>query len=270
MFALVSAPIAPLSMKPESRAERADEVLCGMKVEVLSQDADYVQVRTHYGYEGWVKKECLCADDTLVTEWDAAAKKTVLHAYIDVQDQSKVQGHILRSLPRGSIVRPLESDTSGWAPVRLCDGTEGFVWGPFLAECITSWDPSHEEQLRAALVQTAKLYLGTQYRWGGKTPLGIDCSGLCSMAYLLNGVIIHRDASIDPRFCMHEISLAQAKAGDLLFFPGHVAMLIGGEQYIHSTAGNWNHGVVINSLNPSAPDYRADLPAKITQVGSIF
>ena len=69
-------------------------------------------------------------------------------------------------------------------------------------------------------------YLGAQYRWGGKTPLGIDCSGIVSMAYLLNGVTIYRAAAIKSGFALHEISLEAAKPGDLLFFPGHVAMYL--------------------------------------------
>lgn len=270
MFVLVSAPIAPLYTKPEELAELADEALCGMSVEILGEQGKYRQVRTHYGYEGWIPQECLCFDQNLKATWDESPKKVVLHAYIDVQAEPRVQGHVLCSVPRGCLVSPLEGEEAGWMRIRLCGGTEGYVWGPFLAEPITAWDASQETALRAALVKTAKTYLGTQYRWGGKTPLGIDCSGLCSMAYMLNGVIIHRDASILPQFCMHEITLEQAKEGDLMFFPGHVAMLIGGGRYIHSTAGNGNHGVVINSLDPEQPDYRADLPGKLVKVGSIF
>ena len=55
-----------------------------------------------------------------------------------------------------------------------------------------------------------------------------------------------------------------------MFFPGHVAMYIGNQQYIHSTGKAGSDGVVINSLDPAAPDYRADLPEKLTGVGSYF
>ena len=114
------------------------------------------------------------------------------------------------------------------------------------------------------------LYRRTHYRWGGKSPLGIDCSGLVSMSYLLNGIVIWRDASIREGFPVHAIELKDAKAGDLLFFPGHVAMYMGNGRYIHSTGKAGSDGVTFNSLDPDAPDFRADLKEQLTGVGSIF
>ena len=49
-----------------------------------------------------------------------------------------------------------------------------------------------EEAFRESIVQTAYSYLGTQYRWGGKTACGIDCSGLAFMSYFRNGILIWR------------------------------------------------------------------------------
>ena len=120
------------------------------------------------------------------------------------------------------------------------------------------------------MTETALSYLGTHYRWGGKTPVGIDCSGLVSMSYLLNGVVIWRDAQIRESFPVHPIPRSCKKPGDLLFFPGHVAMYLGQERFIHSTARAGSDGVVLNSLDPAAPDYREDLDKGMTAVGSIF
>jgi cell wall-associated NlpC family hydrolase len=90
------------------------------------------------------------------------------------------------------------------------------------------------------------------------------------MAYLLNGVIIFRDARITEGFPIHEIGYENMKPGDLMFFPGHVAMYIGNDKYVHSTGKNGSDGVVINSLNPKDPDYREDLPKVLKAVGSLF
>jgi len=117
---------------------------------------------------------------------------------------------------------------------------------------------------------TALTYLGAHYRWGGKSPLGIDCSGLCSTAYLLNGIVIYRDASIKEGFPIRAIDRADMKPGDLLFFPGHVAMYMGEGKYLHSTGHVSANGVIVNSLDPASPIYRADLDEKLTEVGTYF
>ncbi|MEG2420152.1 MAG: NlpC/P60 family protein, partial [Oscillospiraceae bacterium] len=80
----------------------------------------------------------------------------------------------------------------------------------------------------------------------------------------------YRDAHIKEGYPLHEIAKEDMKPADLIFFPGHVAMYLGNGKYIHSTAKNGSDGVVINSLNPEDADYRADLPEKITAIGSIF
>lgn len=269
-YALIKDAVVPLMELPDRKSELTDEALCGMTVEILERGDGWAHVRTHYRYEGWVIEASLCFGESFVRDWDAAPKKTVLQAYADVLDEPKVQGHPVGSVTRGGLLSPVGQPEDGWQRVRFCDGREGFTWGAFLGEQITSWDKKEEPALRKALVNTALGYFGTQYRWGGKTPLGIDCSGLCSMAYLMNGVLICRDAHILPEFAMHEIPFKDIKEGDLLFFPGHVAMYLGDSRYIHATAGNNCHGVVINSLDPKAPDYRADLPEKLLCAGSIF
>ena len=90
------------------------------------------------------------------------------------------------------------------------------------------------------------------------------------MAYLLCGIRIYRDAAIKPGFPIHAIPPAAMQEGDLLYFPGHIALYLGGGLYIHSTGRAGDDGVTVNSLDADAPLYRADLPARLLAVGSYF
>ena len=194
---------------------------------------------------------------------------------------------------------------TGWARVALLDGRTGYVrdvalepvkyemtavfsqreglaFNDALAEtldttadklvpeAVARWYGGSEDAFRAAVCEQAKKYMGTEYRWGGKSGRGIDCSGLVSSAYMQCGVLIYRDAKIIEGWPMHEVAFENKKPGDALFFPGHVALYLGEGRYIHSTGAAASGGVVINSLEPSDPLYREDLVKCLYAVGSIF
>lgn len=269
---IINNTLAFLMKEPAWDTELSDEDFYGRKVEILSRPSDeWFEVKTCYRYTGYVHTSQLLFDEEKIKIWDGAVKKVVLQPYADILAIPKVQGHHVISLTRGGLVGILEAaDDNGWVRVLLCDGRTGYIKEKFLGTYYTSYSPEQEEKLRLDIVNTALAYMGTQYRWGGKSPMGIDCSGLCSAAYLLNGVIIYRDAAIAEGFPIHEIMYERMKPADLLFFPGHVAMYIGEGRYVHSTAKNGSDGVVINSLDPADKDFREDLAVKIKAVGSLF
>lgn len=272
MKAIVNVPICPLYAQATRESTVVDEVLYGMVVEILDEIIPgWLKVRTHYRYEGIVCDEDLLMDEEAAEFWENQPKKVVLNKnFCDVLSMPKVQGWTKITLPLGSLVSPLEKQENGWQKILLADGRTGYVMAGILGDYHTAPVSDDEQTLRKALVETALRFQNTHYRWGGKSPRGIDCSGLCSMAYLLCGITIFRDASIREEFPLREIKLENMKPGDLLFFPGHVAMYLGDDRFCHSTAKAGSDGFTINSLNPEHPDYREDLKNSITQVGSYF
>ena len=272
MKAIVNVSVCPLQSQPTNESTVVDEVLYGMVVDILDEPAPgWYKIRTHYRYEGIVSASNLLIGDEQAALWSSLPKQIVRNKnFCDVLSAPKVQGWHLQSLARGCVVSPVGEAENGWQKVQLADGRTGYVMAGILDTYYEQPMSDDENVLRQALVDAALLYQGTHYRWGGKSPMGIDCSGLCSTAYMLCGILIYRDASIVEGFPMHEITLDAIKPGDLLFFPGHVAMYIGDGRYCHSTGKSGDDGFTFNSLDPNAPDYREDLHKKITQVGSYF
>ena len=113
-----------------------------------------------------------------------------------------------------------------------------------------------------AIEQTARMFLGYPYLWGGNSPKGLDCSGFTKLVFFLNGVELDRNASHQAQQGVAvplDAEFSHVKKGDLLFFgtPArgdrpervtHVGIYLGDKLFIHSS-----EMVRINSLDPNSP-----------------
>jgi cell wall-associated NlpC family hydrolase len=85
-------------------------------------------------------------------------------------------------------------------------------------------------------VAVAETMLGAPYLWGGKTSLGIDCSGLVQVALQAAGIAAPRDSDLQELTLGKLSSLSGLRRGDLVFWKGHVAIARDDETLIHANA----------------------------------
>jgi cell wall-associated NlpC family hydrolase len=137
-------------------------------------------------------------------------------------------------LPRHAAVVVAESGlaTRGTEYVRLDTGA-------YLPLACLAPEPPRSSDLAAA----AALYLGCPYLWGGRSFLGIDCSGLVQSAFRDLGITVPRDTDMQRDRVGDAVALAAPagpRGGDLLYLPGHVLIYAGDGAVIHADGASMN------------------------------
>lgn len=136
--------------------------------------------------------------------------------------QAEIKSELLGSLPRNALVQGQIKDDF------LMLRKRGFIHLRHLREV--------NERSPRSFVDVAADMLGLPYIWGGTGHVGVDCSGLVQSALAATGADAPRDTDQQETALGREVSYADRKAGDLLFWPGHVGIVIDGDNLLHANA----------------------------------
>jgi len=134
----------------------------------------------------------------------------------------------------------------------------GFVIARHMAE-----QGQHERDF----VEIAERFIGTPYLWGGRTRIGLDCSGLVQIALEAAGFSVPRDADMQQaeigRYVDIPKELDELQRGDLVFWQGHVGIMVDSVMLVHANA---HYMMVTAETLPEAVGRVAKSNGKITAI----
>lgn len=222
-FALMYFTVAPLRVEPNHKSEMSSQVLFGEALSIKKYQDEWALVEiVQDQYQGWIERSQLSVLSKEDFEKYQSLEKVKLAA--DFWENKKLNLRLLK----GSTLPFYKDQTFVYKKSQKV---------PIEASVIKGIKD------RLSILETAKTYLDTPYLWGGKTMMGIDCSGFSQIVYYLNGIQIARDASLQAIQGTDVPFLQEAQDGDLAFFDNeegnitHVGILLNEGQIIHASHG---------------------------------
>lgn len=257
-FGLINVSVANLRSNPKHSAELVTQALLGTPVNLLKNERGWCLVQTPDKYIAWTNAEILVSMDEI--ELDRWKKKDKI-IYLESSGFAVLPSKDERvsDLVAGNVLVVEEAQKGFWL-VQYPDGRSARIHKEEAAN-LHEWSDGLVIS-DSAICRTAMDFMGIPYLWGGTSTKGMDCSGFTRTVYLLNGILLPRDASQQVHCGDLVDSVAdftKLEVGDLLFFGTkndvkervvHVGLWIGNDQFIHASSD-----VHISSMDSLAENF---------------
>jgi cell wall-associated NlpC family hydrolase len=246
-LAQVAQSATPVHGRPDARSTRTSEALFGEVATVYEEAQGWAWVQLQRdGYVGYLRADALSARVRRITH-----RVGVLGTFLYPTPDIKAPPCMPLSMNAEVAITEV-----GSAFAKLDDGS-------FLpARHITELD-----RHTADFVTVAEAFIGVPYLWGGKTRLGVDCSGLLQLALHAAGIACPRDSDMQlasvGRALTMGADLGGLARGDLVFWPGHVGVMVDACTLLHANA---HHMAVAAEPLRAAADRTLRLGTAITAV----
>ena len=210
--------IVPVRMEANHRAEQVTQWLFGETADVLERTGKWARLRFHHdSYEGWVD-----------------AKQMAPMAAAETKPVRSIEQFTHVSTASGALVVPFGAVLQGYSAGAFQIGAERLTFPGR-----TTAQPNGTPVMRMLAVKDQ--WLNTPYLWGGRSPFGVDCSGLTQMMFLVGGLKLPRDAWQQAELGSQVDFIDLATTGDLAFFDNeegriiHVGIVLEGRKILHAS-----------------------------------
>ncbi len=213
---VVTTAAAPLSATPDGDAPMTTQLLLGERFAVYDSAGGWVWGQSALdGYVGYAPDACFAPEG-------AAATHRVRALQALIYPEPSIKTRPIAAAPFGA---RLAAEAEGAAFLALDLG--GYACAQDLAPA---------DSVEIDWVATAARFLGAPYLWGGRTPGGVDCSGLVQIARQAAGHGCPRDSDMQALAPGRDVAPGRERRGDLIFWRGHVGIMLAPKTLLHATA----------------------------------
>lgn len=274
-MAVVQTSTCYMRLHPDYESALETQELMGTVVEIVGEQGYWREIVSPQPYKAWTTEKTLVEMTPEELKAYEEAPKYIYtahygHVYTTPTNHNPsaicdlVGGDILRVVEKKKGSASPSGKHGKWVEVMLPSGRTGWVLKKDvrpLSERIDIRMGDSAEGLVSVekmedVIRQAYSLLGVPYLWGGMSSKGVDCSGLVRISFLMNDILLPRNATQQIK-CGREVDLKDIQRGDLIFFGNtetgaitHVGIYLGNGEFIHAS-----HLVRVNSLIPGAENY---------------
>ena len=255
IYGIINNSVGNLRGRPSHSSELVSQTILGTRVDILKKEGEWYLIQTPDDYISWIDHGGI----TIVSESEYSNYYNKTYIFNQIQGfayASTMKNEIVSDLVVGSILNIIDKKNNFYK-IQYPDKRIGWVESKYVSQIFDSSMNSTSD-----LIINSKKFIGIPYLWGGTSSKGFDCSGFTKTVYLMNGLVIPRDASqqINEGLLVDkDRNWDKLQEGDLMFFGyyrdgrrriDHVAIWIGDGNFIQASKN-----VRINSVYSDDPIY---------------